>query len=242
MRKGTRAKKARSRSRAGNWEISPNPTTVIRVTGRTKGSKIMIHGVSGDSYGKVTQTAGTRIQALLGGVGGHYTHVSQFRYTSQGTAHVITLMIGASRGKAAAALAAAGTALVCDTALTDGAGNLPANLDNVAVRLNNSKWHLSTISAWNAGTKTLTLNTAIPTGLSVLKGAPIVLYGVAGDAIHAAKQFAPTVSTTENFPNQAGIDISLCRAGAPGEPILFDSDNGTAAGTLVSASVLYARR
>src|SRR4051812_6920332 len=124
----------------------------------------MIHGLGGDGYGKLTQTAGTRIRLLVGGAGGLFTHLNNLRYTSAGTAHTVTIMRDASTAKAASALAAAGTALIVDTALTDGDGNIPANLDCFAVKLNTGEWHFSTISAWNAGTKTATLNTAIPTG------------------------------------------------------------------------------
>lgn len=201
----------------------------------------MIHFRGGDGYGKKTETAGTRIQKLLGGYGGSslFTHVLNMRYTAQGTAHTLTLMRGASRGRVASDLAAAGTALVSDVALTDGAGNAPANLDFVAVRLDNGDWHLSRISAWSAATLTLTLETAIPTGRTAKKGARIVMYGVAGDAMHADRQFTGTASATTNFPVLAGQELSLCRATAPGEPILFDSDNATAAGTLEYAQVGY---
>lgn len=202
----------------------------------------MIHGIGGGGIGRTTQSAGTRIRGVLGGAGGLYTHLTNFRYTSGATQHTVTAMIDASNGLAASALAAAGTALVCDRALTDGDANAPANLDVLVVRLNTGEWHLSTISAWNSGTKTLTLNTAIPTGKSVLKGAPIFFYGVAGDTYQLGRTFSPATSTSTNFPNQAGGDASLIRGRSPGAPIVLDSDNGTAQGYIEYANFMFAKR
>jgi hypothetical protein len=202
----------------------------------------MIHGLGGDGYGKLTQTAGTRIRLLVGGVGGLFTHLNNLRYTSAGTAHTLTIMRDASVAKAASALAAAGTSLVVDTALTDGDGNAIAASDVVAVKLNTGEWHLSVVTSWTANTKTIVLTTAIPAGKSVLKGAPVACYGVAGDTFHASRQLLPAVSVTTNYPVVSGDDVSLCRSRSPGVPLLIDSDNPTAAGTLEMANVLYAKR
>jgi hypothetical protein len=202
----------------------------------------MIHGIGGGGVGRVTQAAGTRIRAVLGGAGGLYTHCTNFRYTAAGTAHLGTLMRDASNANAASVLAAAGTSLVVDKALTDGDGNAPANLDVFVIRLNDGSWHLSTISGWTAGTKTAVLNTAIPANKSVLKGAPVFCYGVAGDTFQLGNTFTLTASATTNFPNQSGTDSSLTRGRSPGAPLVFDSDNATAAGTLEYANFMYAKR
>lgn len=202
----------------------------------------MIHALGGDGYGKQTQTAGTRIRLLVGGVGGLFTHIANLRYTAAGTAHTGTMMRDASSAKAASALAAAGTSLVVDTALTDGDGNAIAASDVVAVKLNTGEWHLSVVTSWTAGTKTIVLTTAIPANKSVLKGAPVFCYGVAGDTFHSTRQLTLTASATTNFPAVASEGVSLCRGRSPGAPILFDSDNATAAGTLEMANVFYSKR
>lgn len=202
----------------------------------------MIHGLGGDGVGAVTATAGTRIRKILGGVGGLFTHLLGFQYTPGATTHTGTVMRDASGAKAASALAAAGTALVVDTALTDGDGNAIAANDVLAIKLNTGEWHLSTISAWNSGTKTATLNTAIPTGKSVLKGAPVFCYGVEGDTWHSDRTFTLTTGATRTFPNTDVGDVSLTRGRSPGAPLIFSSDNATNAGTLIYANVFYARR
>lgn len=202
-----------------------------------------MQALGGSGVGKLTQTAGTRIRQILGGAGGLFTSVVNFRYTASTTAHTGTLMRDCANGLAASALAAAGTALVIDRAVLDGDGNVPASLDILVVRLNTGEWHMSTISAWTAGTKTFTLNTAIPTAKSVLKGAPIYFYGVQGDTFHLANTFTLTASATTNFPvADTAREVVLLRGRSPGAPVLFDSDNATAAGTLEYANWNYAKR
>lgn len=202
-----------------------------------------IYALGGDGYGPLTQTAATRIQLALGGVGGLFTHLKNFRYTDSGTAHTITAMRGASRGKATAAVAAAGTSLVVDTALVDGDGNAIAASDYVCVRLNTGEWHISAVTSWTSGTKTIVLTTAVPALKSILKGAAVICYGVAGDTWHALHKFtAGAGSAAVNFPPASTPDVTLCRASAPGEPILLDSNNATNAGTFNQANVEYAKR
>lgn len=198
--------------------------------------------IGGGGIGKSTQAAGTRIREILGGAGGLFTHLRNFQYTPGATTHLATVMRDASSAKAASALAAAGTALVVDTALTDGDTNAIAANDVLAIKLNTGEWHLSTISAWSAGTKTATLNTAIPTGKSVLKGAPVFCYGVEGDTFHAKNTFDLTTGATRTFPNTDTGEVSLTRARSPGAPLIISSDNATNAGTLNYANWLFAKR
>lgn len=198
--------------------------------------------IGGGGIGKATEAAGTRIRAILGGAGGLFTHLRNFQYTPGATTHLATVMRDASGAKAASALAAAGTALVVDTALTDGDGNAIAANDVLAIKLNDGTWHLSTISAWSAGTKTATLNTAVPTNKSVLKGAPVFCYGVEGDTFHAKNTFDLTTGATRTFPNTDTGEVSLTRGRSPGAPLILSSDNATNAGTLNYANWLFAKR
>jgi hypothetical protein len=201
-----------------------------------KKDSIMFLYITGGGRGKLTQTAGTRIQALIGGVGKFFTCVTNFRVTTAGTAHTVTLMRGASRTSVATELAAAGTALVVAAALTDGAGAAIAANDLVGVRLDDGSWHLSVVSAWTSGTLTITLATAIPTGRTAKKGALVVNYGVAGDAFHSAHQHNSGAGATNNFPAVAVDAAPLVHGTGAGEPILLDIDNATAASTLEQCS------
>lgn len=200
--------------------------------------------IGGGGIGKKTATAGTRIRFLLGGNGRFsrlFTHLINIRVVTSTTAHVLTVLRGMDRAEVASDLAAAGTALVVTKALLDGAGNAIAANDLLAIRLDNGDWHLSTISAWDSGTKTATLNTAIPTGRTAKKGAQVVSYGVQSDSGHADFTFDLAVSTTNQFPAVAMDGSSLVRATAPGEPLLIDIDNGTAASTVSNGQFGYSK-
>ena len=200
-----------------------------------------IRMIGGDGYGKKTAAANTRIQFLVGGVGSLFTHLLNIRIATLATAHVLTVMRGGSRSKVTSDLAAAGTALVVDDALTDGDGNAIAANDLLAVQLDNGTWHLSLVTSWTAGTLTLVLTTAIPTGRTARRGARVVNYGVAGDTWHSLRQFDLAASSTNQFPAVAGAVESLVRASAPGEPLLIDIDNPTNASTVATTSVGYAK-
>lgn len=193
----------------------------------------MINFFSGDGIAKCTETAATRIRRILGG-GPGFTHLVNMRYTDGGTAHVLTILRGTSRGKVVAPVAAAGTSVQVDTALTDGLGNAIAASDLVAIQLDDGTWHLSAVTTYVAATLTISvLATAIPTGRSVLAGAKIVCYGVQSDANHANQVYAGgSSSAAVNFPAVTGAVLSLCKAPRSGEPLVFDSDNATNAGTL----------
>lgn len=202
----------------------------------------MIEAIAAFGRGKKTATAGTRIRALVPGDKHGYTYVTFFRYTVSTTAHTLTLMRGQSYGKATAAVAAGGTSLAVDTALLDGAGNAIAANDVVAYELAGGGWGLDTVSGWDAATKTITLTSGPATGSGgIAVGGKVVSFGVAGDANHADYQFASGTSTTASFPAVANAG-PLCKGATLNDPVVFDSDNATAAGTLEALSAEYGCR
>lgn len=202
----------------------------------------MLNAIAAFGRGKKTATAGTRIRALVPGDKHGYTYITFFRYTVSTTAHTLTLMRGQSRGKATAAVAEGGTSLVVDTALKDGAGNAIAANDVVAYETVDNGWVLDTVSGWDATSKTITLTTGPASGSGgIAVGAKVVAFGVAGDAGHADYQFASGTSTTASFPAVANAG-PLCKGAAINDPVIFDSDNATAAGTLEGISAEYANR
>lgn len=197
---------------------------------------------SGGGRGLLTKAFGTRIQCPIGGDRGCFTHLINFAYTSAATAHTVTVMQAASRSIVTTAVAAAGTVVVTNDKLTDGAGNDIAASDVVAFRLDddaasNPSWHMSTVSALDSAKTSITINDAVPTGRTIPIGAPALCYGVAGDAYHSAHQYLTTVNTSkENWPATAGETVSLMKAGQRGEPLVLDANNATAAGTLAYAN------
>lgn len=197
---------------------------------------------AGAGRGRKAESANTRIYAAVGGQSGFITNLTGARVTTSTTAHVMTVMrSSSSRSTAASALAAAGTALVSAAALTDADGNAIASGDIICVKLDNSEWHMSAISGWNSGTKTLTLSTAIPTGRSVAAGAPIVSYGAAADTYHADYKFTCTASVSNNFPAVSIDGGALVKNKFANEPLVVDIDNGSNASVLEYLTVGYTR-
>lgn len=195
----------------------------------------------GDAVHNKTESAGTRIQFLIGGKSGYFTYLTYLRNACQTTAHAIKALKGASYAKAASALAAAGTSLVVNVALTDGGGNAVAANDLLAIQLDDGTWHKTSVSSWTAGTLTAVINDAIPAGRSVPKGARVVCYGVSGDAYQnqTLDPSTPTSATT-SYPTGDQPAI-LAKSNRRHEPILIDVNNATAASTVEAASVGYSR-
>lgn len=206
---------------------------------------LALQAISAFGRGKATATAATRIRVLVPGDPHGYTYLTFVRYTAAGTAHTLTMMRGQSFSTAASLVAAAAVAVPVNDALVDGAGNVLAAVDVVAIELDDGSWHLGIVdtSGWNAGTKTITLTagTAIPTGRSVPAGNRVISYGVAGDSGHAAYTLTGTASATTSYPAVANAG-PLIKSTTRNEPIIVDSDNATAAGTIEGVSAVYAKR
>lgn len=206
---------------------------------------LALNAISAFGRGKKTETAATRIRVLVPGDPHGFTYLSFLRYTVSTTAHTLTMMRGQTHSKAAAAAAAAAVEIVVEDAMLDAAGNALAASDLVAIELDDGSWHLGIVdtSGWTAGTKTITLTsgTAIPAGRSVLAGAAVISYGVAGDSGHANYQLATGTSATVNYPAVANAG-PLAKSPQRNSPIIIDSDNATAAGTIEAVSAVYAKR
>lgn len=195
--------------------------------------------------GKRTETAGTRIRALVPGDPNGFTYLTFVRYTAGATGHTLTMMRGQTHAKAAASAAAAAVAIVVDTAMLDGAGNALAAADLVAIELDDGSWHLGIVDTggWNGTTKTITLTsgTAIPAGRSVPAGAAVISYGVAGDANHANYTLTAGSGATTNYPAVANAG-PLAKSPYRNSPIIVDSDNASNAGTIEAVSAVYMQR
>lgn len=203
---------------------------------------LALQAIAAFGRGKLTATAGTRIRALVPGDPHGFTYLTFLRYTAAGTAHTLTMMRGMSFSRAAAAVAEAGTSLVVEDALTDGAGNAIAANDLLAIELANGDWFLGTVSTWTSGTKTVVLSAGPAAGTGgIAIGARVVSYGVAGDSGHANYTLTGTASATTNYPAVANAG-PLAKSTTRNEPIIVDSDNATAAGTLEAVSAVYGKR
>lgn len=204
------------------------------------------------SYGYQTANADTLITRIIPGETGAIARVTSLVYRPAGTAHNLYFLRPCGSNTVASALAAAGTALILSGNILNPAGavaHTPAANDYILVKLDNGYWHLTTISAWTAGTFTMTLSTAVPSGRSIAAGATVYFLGVVGDEWNI--KFETTASTVLDLK---GGDGGIAETGLPagsfatatygnrsgqGDPMLFISDNATAAGFLRQLSGYY---
>jgi hypothetical protein len=172
------------------------------------------------------------------------TYAGSITYKDLGTAHSLTLMQKVSETTLTAAVAAAGTVIpITADPGTVSTGTIAAN-DLVAVQLADGTWHGSVVTS--VSSLNITLTTALPsgTGKNALSGARFLFYGAAGDSDHAANIFVGgTGSADVNFPNNSGGVQYGCLHKSKGadEPMWFDSDNATNAGTLKLLTAFYQR-
>jgi hypothetical protein len=201
--------------------------------------------------GGFTATAGTIIQFVIPPRKSSFTVVTTLAYISLGTQHTITVMRSLAETTLTAD-AAAGQAVInlqrdpglyAANALADN-GPVPSVADNaiatndfVVVEKPDGTFHLGKVSSVSGLAVTLTAN--VPTG-GFKAGAKVWFFGATADTNpksnlpHAALK-PPVSARTLYQESLAGIFGSYGR----GEPILFNSDNGTAAGIFDVVSAYY---
>ena len=199
-------------------------------------------GFGGNGFGTTTQTAGTVIQVLVPPDRRGFTRVSKFVYTAQGTAHTGTFLRPLGRTTVAAAAAAAQTDLVLTanpgtTAAYGGITNGIAANDFIAVRTKSDNitrlYKVSSVS-----TLTITLTANLTVALAV--GDDVWFFGITTDTDGRTGQAHPAFTLTASAAttvsdSDGGVVASLL----PDEPILFNSNNATAAGTLNQLNYAY---
>lgn len=194
-----------------------------------------------------TVAFGTRIRSMTQAMRTAYTYLTHAAYTAGGTAHTVTFMRGQSYTTARLAAAAAAVTVYVNDALVDGGGAALAAADLVALELTDSRgkkvWHMGIVdtSGWDATAKSilLTSGTALPTGLSLLAGDAVIAYGVAGDTDHLVHTRTGAASATTNFPAVANAG-PVIRSRRKNEPIIVDSNNATATGSIDCLSAVFA--
>lgn len=199
-------------------------------------------GFGGNGDGGKTQTAGTVIQYLVPPNRVGYTRVTTVVYVIAGTAHTLTFLrpLGATTVASAGATGQAVVNLRADpgvAAAYGGISNAIAANDFVAIRTaSDDITRLYKVSSVSTLAVTMTANLAV----AVVAGDKVWFFGAAGDtdgrtgSAHPA--LLPTVSTTNTYTDrEAGVVASI----AKDEPILVNSTNATAAGTLAQISWCY---
>lgn len=202
------------------------------------------------------------------GTGAVITHLVNLSYLTAGTAHTINVLRPLNFTYLTAAVAAGTTALpvagdpgIYSTnylyALPGGTGtaNGPsgpssvsddgaASGDYVMYQLLDGTWQVDTVSSYSSGT--LTVNTGTPTPTvsgngGCYKNGVVFFFGVGTDTDPATNQKQPAWTTTASTTAQyVGNTYVGGVAGLHyGDPLLFVSNNITAAGTLVDATAAY---
>jgi hypothetical protein len=186
-------------------------------------------------YGKVTQTANTIIQQLIRPFKHARTRIKELAYTAAGTAHTLTVRMSIGTTVLSAA-AAASQAVIVLTAQPSSARNVAGNDYLVIEQFTAGKkqhWILVKVTSVVGLSITLTasLSVALPAG------ARVWLMSLDSDTILGQGSAPPTftlaASVTTTLPSSVGGQ-SAGLATTPGnyEPMIVESNNATAAGTL----------
>ena len=209
---------------------------------------------------KKTAAADTAFADFVPPKAGHYASLLKFVYRAAGTEHTVTWMRPLARTTVTTAISAAGTAGIlrrdpgayAANFSTDQVGFVPVAADNVVAANDwlliagvkgSGRWHLTQVSGAPTvngdGTVSFTLGTAAPTG-GIPAGAVAFFFGTTTDSHpkdgRAHPQFAGVASTTKEFVAEGRPVVEPYDVG---EPLLYHSNNATAAGVMDYAVVEY---
>ena len=203
------------------------------------GLGLIANAFGGNGLGKKSVAFGTKINSLVPARQGAYTRVTTFKYTAAGTAHTVTALRSIGRAKLAAGAAASQAVVVLDRDPSP-AGNAIAANDYVSYRNDDGTFVFDTVASVSSDKKTITLTTNLVSAISA--GADFWLHGVAADTDPKTGSAHPTYPapasvTTTYTDNVQGVISSNDRD----EPILLQSDNITATGSLDAVSYCYTR-
>lgn len=209
------------------------------------------------SVPKTTVAFGTPITAFVKPKGkGYRTKVTQAKYTAAGTAHTLTFLTPLAQTTAYAAAASGALAVILSrdpglyaaNAVLDNrpvpsvADNAIAANDWLVIRLADGQFWLTKPSAVAAGavTGTITATVSAVPASGILAGATVWFLGITTDTnprtglAHPA--FACGASATSTFGDNTG---EIASTPGENEPLMVNSDNATATGTLEYASGVY---
>lgn len=200
-------------------------------------------GFGGNGDGGKTQTAGTVIQYLVPPNRNGYTRITTLVYTDTGTAHTLTFLrpLGATTASAAAAASQAVVNLTADPGVAAGYGGINNGIaanDFIAIRHSaDGVTRLYKVSSVSTLAITLTANLTV----AVAAGDKVWFFGITTDtdgrtgSAHPALKGGAASGDVTFTDRDAGVIASV----AKDEPILFNSNNATGAGTLKQIGYCY---
>lgn len=182
-----------------------------------------------DSYGSLTQTAGTVITRLVPPRTSLRARVTDLIYTAAATAHTITMMPALLKGKITQDAASGQAVIKIESVPTNPLdGSVLAANDIVSFQYEDGAWDLGTVSSLSGTSITLTAN------LSKAVDAESAIYFHFAPADHANRRYTAAASGTLTITNG-----NLCTCPAKSYPIIVHSDNATNAGTLLKLGYTY---
>lgn len=194
-------------------------------------------------HGRKTEAAGTLINVLVDPRQGLYTRILHWAYTSAATAHTVTFLrvIGATTLAQAAAASQAVLNLAAQPATSYGGptNNVAAN-DYLAWENDDGTFAFGLVSSVSGLAITMTANLAKAAGL----GKKVWFLGVLADVNtdgNAHPTSAPPASATTIFTD-GGVGAGVMSSLRPYEPILVQSSNATAAGSINHVAAAYTAR
>jgi hypothetical protein len=194
-------------------------------------------------FGYHTETAGTVITELIPPAQSKIPRITDLVYICAGTAHTLTFMRAVAT-TTTTAIAAASQAVVAFTATNTmkdsaGAAETIAASDYVVYETTGGGYELNTVASVASLNVTMNTNVAV----AVPSGATIWIFGEVGRAVHQTHLCTASVSNDlKNRKYQGGLplhtDLHNARSGE-NDPMIFYSNNATAAGKLDSLTGTY---
>lgn len=185
-----------------------------------------------DSYGSLTQTAGTEITRVIPPNPDGRGCVGNFRYEAAATAHTLTMMTTIMTVKCASDAASGQAVLALDQMPVTPDATIVAAGDWFVVQHEDGTWNAYKVSSVSGLNITMTGNFSgkVKAGSSVhFMGAP---------ADHSLRQFTMKASTTTEF-DAGDFRIRAATGSAKNTPVLVHSNNATNAGTLYWLSYYF---
>lgn len=184
--------------------------------------------LSGGGYGKVTQTAGTKINRLIPPHKRGFSRLMKLVYTAGATTHTLTVM--RALGKTYTTADAAASQAVINIAANPGpSGNALAGSDYVAYRTDEGTYILDTVSSISS----LAVTLASSLSAALLAGAEVWMFGVAADTDptigEAHNSLRGLLNATTTYSEEL---VGLFCSHNIDEPLLIQSDNASNAGVI----------
>ncbi len=187
------------------------------------------HNPIADSYGSLTQTAGTVITRLIPPRTSLRARITDMIYTAGTTAHTVSIMPTLVEGQITQDANSGQAVINVDTIPTNPFDSgILAGSDWVSFKYEDGTWEHTTVSSVSAAAITLVAN------LSRNVDANTKIYYHFAPADHTNRRITAAASATLNIANG-----NVCTAPTKSQPIIVHSDNATVAGTLVKVGYTY---